>query len=298
MFYKEIKICTLSCECTDKICYNNEMTDERPDFTIFLEELFAQLKLFVEENFDLTQATGKINHNMQKSIAMDEAMEGFILSELKKLNQKIRVFSEEIGLIDLHEEPEYLIAFDPLDGSANFKYGRGLLPFGTLVCVFEGVDPGFDKVICAGAIEYTKDLQFYFNGDKTYDKYNMPVEVGDDWESDPHKPFYIDIHKGNRKKYLPLLMNLMVPRHSGSTIGNLVYTLANTSACIGSNMMNPEEVGTVTALLRGATAKVVDDSGNLFQEKPFVIHKKYSVLGGGEGIVDFIIAKINEKAGF
>ena len=270
------------------------MKDEKPDFTVFLEELFTKLKSFVDENYHLTQTTGKLNRNNQKSIAMDEAMEGFILEELKKIDTKVRVFSEEIGVVDVHEDPEYLIVFDPLDGSANFKYGRGLLPFGTLVCIFEGIEPKFCNVLSAGAIEYTKDLQFYFNGSKTYDKYNMPVEISDDWENEPNKPFYIDIHKGRRKRYLPLFMNLMVPRHSGSTIGNLVYTLSNTSACMGSNMMNPEEVGAVVTLLRGAGAKVVDDYGKVFHDQLFSYKKKFAILGGGEGIVDHIIAMIND----
>jgi myo-inositol-1(or 4)-monophosphatase len=64
------------------------------------------------------------------------------------------VLSEESGRIDLCPEPEYLVAFDDIDGTDNFFRGRGLLPYCTVVSIFAGAHPKYGDSLAAGIVEH------------------------------------------------------------------------------------------------------------------------------------------------
>jgi len=63
--------------------------------------------------------------------------------------------SEERGKIEIGDNPKNLVVCDPLDGSNNFKRGKGIhLPYCTLITVFDSLKPRMKNVLVAGIVEH------------------------------------------------------------------------------------------------------------------------------------------------
>lgn len=64
------------------------------------------------------------------------------------------LFDEESGRLELMSNPKYTIVFDDIDGTKNYHQGNELLPYCTLVCIFDSVEPKFEDALAAGIIEH------------------------------------------------------------------------------------------------------------------------------------------------
>src|SRR5258708_4699858 len=184
-------------------------------------------------NPNLTEQTGTINSKGDRQIAMDTKIEDEIIKYIKGKNLPFDIFSEEIGFVRFHEKPEYLITFDPLDGSTNFTLdqGKGLLPHGAIVGIFEGVDaPKLKKIVAAGALEFTLKLWWVFDGEKTYDQRGDPLVLSQDWKIDRSTPFYPDLFKPEYYESYRNLLDNVVVKNTGSKIGYMTMFLSGVSS--------------------------------------------------------------------
>ena len=75
------------------------------------------------------------------STRADLAVSGALIDFFRKQDAKLVLLSEESGRIELCAHPRYLVAFDDLDGTDNFFRGRSILPYCTVVSVFDGASP-------------------------------------------------------------------------------------------------------------------------------------------------------------
>ncbi|MFA7300719.1 MAG: hypothetical protein WC069_00185 [Candidatus Shapirobacteria bacterium] len=237
---------------------------------------------------NLGKGIGKINTNGEETIELDKILEDLFIGYIKKNNLLWNIFSEEIGWIKFHPNPEFTIAFDPLDGSANYKYGKGLLPYGTLMAVYSGINPKLNDVVASGAMEFTLGKGYLFDGKETKDFDGNKIVLKNDWEINHSTPIQIDLyHKENFDKFSILADKLHI-RWSGSVIGGLMYVLENSNAVFGAPMMKPEEIGAVTSLIMGAGGKIIGINNNDFMNLDFDTERKYALIGGGEKVVDFV----------
>ena len=82
------------------------------------------------------------------------------------------LYSEESGRTELTRNPEYTITFDDIDGTDNYHRGRGMLPYCTVVTIFDSPEPNFENALVAGVIEHNskriwhavRDNGCYLNG--------------------------------------------------------------------------------------------------------------------------------------
>jgi fructose-1,6-bisphosphatase/inositol monophosphatase family enzyme len=264
----------------------------------FVKHLQAMMLIgqrLVLESPDLGDETGEINTNGGMSLKMDVELEKVFLAYIKEHDLPVTIFSEERGFVRFHPNPEYLIAFDPLDGSANYKYGKGYQPFGTFFAVYEGLSPKLSDVIAASAIEYTQGNVWVYDGEVTrlISENEVTIKIPS-WKVDSTTPFYLDLYwKAVWQTYFPVAEKLFF-RNSGSTVGNLALTLLGTAAGLGGTHIKAEEIGAVYALLKGAGMKVVDHLGNSIDDVAFDQQMRCSVLAGDQKVVDFIANTIQE----
>lgn len=235
----------------------------------------------------LTEETGEVNVKGDRSIQMDVKVEQILVDYIKENNLPVNIFSEEIGMIEFHSNPTHLIAFDPLDGSTNYKIGKNIFPYGLLIACYQGTNPKLDDVIAAGAIEYTKDVAWVYSDKKTTDLNGNEVLLKDDWQVRTSTPLYLDLYyEEGYKAYTPLAQKIFIRNH-GSTIGNLSYVLSNIAAGMGGICMRPEEIGAIVALIKGAGGITVNHNGEDIGHEIFSPDKTYQILGGTKNIIEF-----------
>lgn len=262
------------------------------DLKFHITQMLSLGKQIVKNNPLLTDEIGTINVKGDKTIGMDVKIEKALIDYIKKNNIPANIFSEEIGMIKFHPKPEYLIAFDPLDGSTNYKIGKNIYPYGLLIAIYKGLNPKLKDVIAAGAIEYSHDLAWLYSDNKTVDLKGNEIKLKNNWTVDRHTPIYLDLYyKEGYFAYTPLAEKLFI-RNMGSTIGNLSYVLENIAAGLGGVCMRPEEIGTIIALIKGAGGIAVNHKGEDLGEEEFSPDKTYEILAGARNVIDFALKQI------
>ena len=238
--------------------------------------------------------TGVVNVKGERSIAMDVVVEKLFIDYVQKNKLPVAIFSEEAGTISFDNNPKFLLAFDPLDGSTNYKIGKNLLPFGTLITFYDGLKPKIDNILAAGAIEYTKDLAWITDGRVTTDLSGNRVTLKTGWPIDKSTPVYLDLYyREGYKTYLSLAQKIFI-RNTGSTIGNLSCTLSGVAAGLGGVCMRAEEIGAVYTLIKGAGGIAVNHQGKDLGKENFHPEKTYPILAGNKLVVDFCVAQLKQ----
>lgn len=254
-----------------------------------IESMLLLGKKIIKSNPLLINEVGTVNVKGDKTIGMDIEIEKALIDYIKKNDIPADIFSEEIGTLKFHPDPKYLIAFDPLDGSTNYKIGKNIYPYGLLIAIYKGTTPRLKDVVAAGAIEHTQDLAWIYHDGQTTDIQGNKIELKNDWAVDKSTPIYLDLYyKVNYLTYTPLAQKLFI-RNTGSTVGNLSYVLSNIAGGMGHGRMRPEEIGAIYSLIKGAGGVVVNYDGKDLGEEKFLSDNLYQVLAGSKNIVDFEI---------
>lgn len=241
----------------------------------------------------LSEETGKINVKGDKTIGMDIKIEEELINYVKENDLPCNIFSEEIGIIKFHTHPTHTIVFDPLDGSTNYKLGKNLLPYGLLIACYQGLTPKLKDVVVSGAIEYTTQLGWIYDGHITKTLEGEQVRLDKKWSINQSMPVYFDLYyKKAYDAFAPLAQQLHI-RWSGSNIGSLTYTMAQVSAVMGAYQMRPEEIGTMVSLIKGAGGIVVDHKGNDLGEYAFSSKNVYQIIAGNREVVEYAVHKLS-----
>jgi myo-inositol-1(or 4)-monophosphatase len=84
----------------------------------------------------------------------DRAVSRALIDFFKKQEADLVLLSEESGRIELCPTPDCLVAFDDIDGTDNFFRGRDILPYCTVLSLFEGARPRYRDLLAAGIVEH------------------------------------------------------------------------------------------------------------------------------------------------
>jgi len=262
------------------------------DFSTHILNLLNAGKDVINNNPKLIGETGLINTKGDKTIAMDAKIDKLFLEYIKSNHLPVKVYSEEIGIVDVHPNPEYILSFDPLDGSTNYKVGNDLFPYGFLIAVYKGLNPQLKDVIAAGALEIINDLGFVYGNGITTDITGNTVKLKQDWPVQLSTPIYVDLYrKMYYETYFPLAEKLYI-RNTGSTIGNLTILLSNVAAGMGHPRIKAEEIGAVYGLIKGAGGEAVNHLGQDIGNETFNFSGQYQMVAGSKNITDFMVNQI------
>ncbi len=264
-----------------------------------MKDLVQNLLQIAKETFDtsplLDSEIGTTNVKGDRTIGMDVKIEELFIDYLKKNNLPVEVFSEEAGIVKLNKNPEYLVVFDPLDGSTNYKTGKGLLPYGTLVAIYKGSKPKLKDIVAAGALEYTSKLSWVYDGKKTTDQNDNLVKLDKDWIINQKTSVYFDLYyKLAYDQFAPLAQKVHI-RWCGSNVGSLTYVLSEVAAIMGSACMRCEEIGAMYGLVKGAGGITTDHQGRDIGEEIFSPEKTYPMISGNRIAHIKTIKMLNEN---
>lgn len=83
-----------------------------------------------------------------------------IIENIKSYKIPFTFYTEEKGKIRTAGAENSAI-LDDIDGTDNFKRGLGMLPYGSILGIFDNEDPIFSNCISAGFLEFNRDNLFY-----------------------------------------------------------------------------------------------------------------------------------------
>lgn len=229
----------------------------------------------------LVEETGYVNVKGDHTIGMDTRLENLFIEYIQKNKITADVFSEEIGTVKYQGKADYLIAFDPLDGSTNYKEGMGMLPYGSLFAVYQGDNPTLSDIVAAGAFEATQDIRWLFDG-KTTTNLNTGkiVELSDVVQVDKKTSVYIDLYYQEAVQKYAQAAGKIHLRWNGSNISSLLYVLTGIAPVMGAIGMRAEEIGAMVGLITGAGGVVKKTDGSELLNDLFDVDGKYPLLAG------------------
>jgi len=87
-----------------------------------LERAISAGKQVVLDNMDqATKQTGEINPFGDNTLLLDRYAEDAIIDSLQKSGIPMTLLTEEQGVLNIGDPPEYIVIIDPIDGSANLE---------------------------------------------------------------------------------------------------------------------------------------------------------------------------------
>jgi fructose-1,6-bisphosphatase/inositol monophosphatase family enzyme len=262
------------------------------DFTSHIKHLLGYGKELISNNPGMNEETGNINTKGDKTIVMDAKIETLFLNYIKENKLPVKVFSEEIGIVDTHPSPEYIMAFDPLDGSTNYRVGNNLYPYGFLIAVYKGLNPQIKDVVAAGALEITHNMGFIFNGTETQSINGEKIILKQDWPLTLSTPIYLDLYRKTYYDGYSSLAEKLYIRNTGSTVGNISFVLANVASGMGHPKIKAEEIGAIYGLIKGAQGEVVDHQGDDLGNSLFNFSGNYQLIAGAKNITGYMVENI------
>lgn len=264
------------------------------DFVPHIKKMFDIFKDLVSGE-KLGRDLDKINEKGEHSIGMDIMAEETFVKYLKDNNLPVSVFSEENGIIQVSNNPRYLVVFDPLDGSVNYKLGNNILPYGCLIAVYNISNLSLNKIVASGAIEITNGISWVYDGSLTKNINGQNVTIKNDWTIGRSTPVYLDLFYIDGYKLFTPLSDKILIRNVGSNVGNLSYLLSNLTAAVGGVCVRPEEIGALYSLIKGAGGVVSDINGQDIGDRVFSSDLTYFMIGGNSKVVNFCIDTFNNN---
>jgi len=96
----------------------------------------------------------KVGYSGDKTLYIDDLAEKIIFKNFKSTGKSFKFISEEIGIIETGNEPEIVVAVDPIDGSNNINYGLPIasssIAVGDLSEKISGIKVGYVKDLILG----------------------------------------------------------------------------------------------------------------------------------------------------
>lgn len=138
------------------------MSQEHPSFSnkFEIEEIRPILIRAFRSAFEKHAALGECGlEEIRKNQFGDTALRVDIEAEeavLKSFSQDgipVRVISEEHGIVDIGD-PKFLAVLDGIDGSALYKKERNRGKYGTMIGLFQGIDPRYSDYLMGGIMQH------------------------------------------------------------------------------------------------------------------------------------------------
>jgi len=217
-----------------------------------------------------------------------------IIQLLRKSKIPATLFDEERGQINLSKNPKYVIAFDDIDGTDNYKRARRSLPHCTLITIFDSTTPNFEDALIAGVIEHLSgDIWVGIRGEGCY--YNgKKVKTSRKTKVDRKTLVSIDGYLGH--EFIPRLHRVYSDAWVKS-LGSAGFEFAGISSGAIDGFISPlqkaHELGAGYRLIKEAGGYICDLQGNPLDKMPYNFNEKYQIVAAAtEELAHNLISKI------
>ncbi|MFH1182560.1 MAG: inositol monophosphatase family protein [Candidatus Woesearchaeota archaeon] len=124
------------------------------DFELICKEALMLARSVIEEAGSSGLKEVHDAHVVDISTEADMAVSDALMRFFREKKIPAVLFSEESGRLVLSDDPKYTITFDDIDGTDNYHRGRGILPYCTVITIFDSIELKFENAIAAGIIEH------------------------------------------------------------------------------------------------------------------------------------------------
>lgn len=234
---------------------------------LIIQSLKEAYQLYKELLFDGVKLSGTINQYGDSSLIMDVYIEKLIINYFTQLNIPLRIISEEHGVTNLGLNPTHILFMDGLDGSSVYKNDPENGRFGTMLALYNGLDPYYSDYISAGIIEYSTNTIYVCTKNKgTYlikNNKRLGIKCTSDNEIKESSIIYIDkaYEINNRvfseplSKYNTIYLKASAPYYIDFIEGKCIFVLECTRK---GNL----EIASAYPLVREAGGYMIDLNGN------------------------------------
>ncbi|MDF1539583.1 MAG: hypothetical protein P1Q69_11850 [Candidatus Thorarchaeota archaeon] len=235
-----------------------------------LRKAAAIAKKTVLDNLDdSTKKTGSENPFGDKTLLLDQSAEDEIIAVLRESSTIYSVLTEEQGIVQSEEKPEYLAVIDPIDGSANLERGIPLCCVGISAVPFADNMTTDDVEISIIDSFFTDEIYIAIKGQGATLNGNRirPVMKRDDKKIiisyDTKRPLVEDFGRQS----LQTLQTVHDMRRTGSNLLDLCWTAKGAlDAMIDLRGILPIVHVSGTHMVCEAGGYVVNSEGNRFRQ--------------------------------
>lgn len=236
-----------------------------------LLEAFNVHELLGEKGQELMQK----NQFGETALRMDIEAEGAILDFLRKQKIPIRVISEEHGITEIGDNPQYLGVLDGLDGSGVYKKARGKGRYGTMFGIFKSLDPTYDDYIASGIMEHSTGRLFIASKNSgafiVRNNETLPIHAEQKTELDKNMKIYIDENFGiNRETFSENLKGFNTQCLQASSADYMGVVEGEAGFALECSFKGNLEKAVAYGLVREAGGVMVDMDGNDIGDKKYL----------------------------
>ncbi len=272
------------------------------DYTLERFQEFG--KHLLSEAYALNRELGEKGYERIKSekdlvLRADQAISEHITALARASGIEAILFTEELGEQRLVDNPRIVIGFDDLDGTFNKADGRGILPYCSIISIFDSPTPTHNNAVYAGIqMHHTNDLIEAVRGQGVFmnGKPVKPVKNVLDEET----RMYISIYETSRAnpEALMNLIPLMARTRSPGELLSAGVSFAMIPVHGGAyvSAANKEhELGAGYLLARECGGVAIDFDGNDIGPRVFDFNAKVPVIAASSNaIAQEILAELKK----
>ncbi len=211
----------------------------------------------------------------QGDMAVSNALREFF----KEQNIPAVLYSEESGRTELTTNPKYTITFDDIDGTDNYHRGRGILPYCTVVTIFDSPEPNFENTLVTGILEHnSKNLWHALRNNGCYLN-NTLINTSGRKNLDRRTLMIIDQYTSSAdiSKFLKIYPEAWI-----KDFGSAALHLAGVSSGLFDAYISPSqkahELGAGYLLIKEAGGFLTDFNCNNLDKRRYEFDAKYPII--------------------
>ena len=227
----------------------------------------------------------------------DRAVSKALIDLFKKRNIPAVIYSEESGKIDIVDSPKYVISFDDIDGTNNYHRGREILPFCTVISIFDSCTPCFKDVLAAGIIEHNSGKLWIAIRNKGCYLNDSKVKTSGARIIDRKKVMVCDNYTcgANVSRFSRLYERLWVKDFSSAAL-HFAGVSSGVFDCYLSPSQKAHELGAGYLLVKEAGGFLSDLEGNSLDDMPYNFDAKYPIIAASsEELGKELLKGLNNK---
>lgn len=229
------------------------------DALIATRQLHEQLGASGEE-------TVQKNQFGETALRIDVECERTVIEALRASGLPIRVISEEHGITNLAEDPQFLAILDGLDGTKTYREQRGTGRYGTMLGIYSGNHPTYSDYIFGGVAEHGLDrLIFASKGGGAFvrqQEKDRRITTSSLRIIGEKTSFGVDEYfEYNRKLFLPVFKHLNQIKEFSAESRYVDVAAGKMDLAFESSRKGNLEIAAAYGIIREAGGTIVDSDG-------------------------------------
>lgn len=210
------------------------------------------------------------------------------------------VYSEESGRNQYGNNPQFLIGFDDIDGTENWRRSEGVMPYTTIIFVYDKPQPRFEDALIAVMLEHTSGHTWlavrgkgcYFKK-KEWQEFRR-CSISGEQNLTRKTAVRLDLYAmRDRPEVITAIVEAAWVKDAGSSGYHLAAVSNGRIDAFVNTACKGHEFGAGYLLIKEAGGFVVDSKGQPYGAKPFDFDGKYDfVCAATEQLGRAILAKM------